>query len=188
MSGPRLLLLKADRMVRAHIRSGHFIKQYQKNYQLGKQYKVNIPAGVFDLMGVPAKPVYADWVRLFDKHKQQFKSPEHVKALFEWVMRKPDFAFRVETKDGKKVADVLREKYKANRNPVVGISFEEKRGSNGYSVKTIHFIEDAQVSGKVANAIDRQLLDHSSPVFEFGADMRKSFDDSGAWCVARFLT
>lgn len=54
--------------------------------------KVGVAQRVFDWLGVKASKVFAHYQALYNKHLDQFKSPEDVKAHVEYVLESPDYA------------------------------------------------------------------------------------------------
>ena len=177
---------KADRQVKAHTRSGTFVNQYQQKYKLGTQHEVHVPDAVFTEMKIEKRPVFADWARMFDKHKMQFKSPEQMAKAAQWVLRKPDFFFRKE--ENPFLMNFIRQHYKSPfEHPIVAINFMYKRGSKGYIIRSIHLITTDQVSGKIADAIGRQLGDHSTATFEFGSSLAKAIPDADEFVVIRAM-
>lgn len=181
-----VLFLKADRMVRAHIRDGKFVKQYQQKYKLGTQHEVHVPDGVFQMLGIEKRPVFGDWARMFDKHKMQFKSPEHVAKAAQWVLRRPDYVFRKE--DNPMLMNFIRQNYKQPfEHPILAINFMYKHGSKGYIVRSMHMITNDQVSGKVADAVGRQLGGMDVNTFEFGSSLVKAIPSADEYVMIRAM-
>lgn len=180
------LFFKADRMVRAHIRDGKFVNQYQQKFKLGTQHEVQISDDVFKMLGIVKRPVLADWARMFDKHKLQFKSPEQIAKAAQWVLRRPDYLFRKE--DNPMLMNFIRQNYKQPfEHPIVAINFLYKHGAKGYIIRSIHLITDDQVSGKVADAVGRQLGGMDVNTFEFGASLAKAIPDADEYVMIRAM-
>lgn len=181
-----MLFLKADRMVRAHIRDGKFVKQYQQKYKLGTQHEVHVPDGVFQMLGIEKRPVFGDWARMFDKHKMQFKSPEQVARAAQWVLRMPDYVFRKE--DNPMLMNFIRQNYKRPfEHPILAINFMHKHGAKGYVVRSIHLITNDQISGKVADAVGRQLGGMDVNTFEFGSSLAKAIPSADEYVMIRAM-
>lgn len=179
-----IIFLKAEKQVKAHMRAGKFVNSYKKQFKLGTQHEVAVPDGVFEMLGIPKRPVFADWSRMYDKHMEQFRSVEQLARAAQWVLRKPDYKFR--KAENPLLMNFIRQNYKHPfEHPIVAVNFMYKHGSRGYLIRSVHLITTDQVSGKIADAVGRQLKDQSVMTFEFGKSLQAAIPDADEFVFIR---
>ena len=146
-----------------------FVREHDKSgehHHPDKSEVVPVPRGFLEWMGVESKPITANWASLLGKHPDQFKTSSELKKETINCLANPSFAFPASETS----FDIVLRLGKENKNLAVTLNLEGKRGRKAYIVRSVHYINDDQVSSKMAIAATGDFRR-----FRFGNEMAKSF-------------
>lgn len=140
METKKIVLLIKSKVSGYTKKDGTIVSPYDRNPGVsGREHLVPIRSSVFAWSGVKPDKVYADYVRLRNKHPDQFRDARSAMLHVEWVMEHPHVCLPA-TRDGY-VMFIRR----GSVDKCVAIDPNVRRGAKGYSVRSAYVMNDEQV-------------------------------------------
>lgn len=112
-----------------------------------RETRVPIQRDVFEWLGVPEGKVFADYEALYQKHPEQFRSPEDVREHVEFVLAHPQISMPA-SHEGYTLLVRSNE-----RDRAVVTEFELRGGK--YRVRSAYVLEEGQLNEKLGAALRR---------------------------------
>ncbi len=124
------------------------------NEKRWRENRVPVSDAVFDKLGIKKGNVFADYIKLSEKHPEYFSEPKEVKEFVEYVFAAPEYFFSATKKE---YAMLVRTN---GKDKGVVVDLELKGGK--YRVRSAIILDDGQLKTKLEKA--KQA---GEPIFQF---------------------